>query len=206
MSENSVVDVSFARLAGEHMRVDIDEREKLVKRSAASVAVLLLHVLIVLALLLAGRVNVVRLVLPVEMPIYLPALHPQARPEKLLPEEQRPTLPAPITLPPMFLPSMPTTPQTTGNPALALGRALKCGAGSFEYLTSTEQRACMREPWQFKKDSNSVITLDVPQTERPVSGAEAAEHTRQTADPCLAASATGSEFCIHKTIFGDRPQ
>jgi hypothetical protein len=206
VSENSVVDVSFARIAGEHARALMADRERLLKRSAAWVAVLLIHVLFVAALLVAGRVNVVRLVIPVEMPIYIATLHPkeEAQPEKVLPKET-PALPAPITVPPTFFQAAPLTPETTGNPSLALGKSLKCGAGSFEYLTPAEQKVCLREPWRFKKDSNSIITLDVPPTERPVTGAEAAEHTRQTADPCLAADSTGT-FCIHKTIFGDKPQ
>jgi hypothetical protein len=88
---------------------------------------------------------------------------------------------------------------------LALGRALACGANSFEYLTPEGRAGCRHPPWNFTYARDGTIILDT-QYKRPEpkpTPAEVLAHERYTADPCLAAKAAGTE-CIDKIIFGDR--
>ncbi len=190
----------------ERVRVREGERERYLKRAGAWIAVALIHMVILAALLTAGKIAPpTPKAPPKEVLLLLPAIHPHTETNRP-PAESLP-LPAPppepstaITLPPR------PVPQSTHPPTdvmREIGKALSCGAGSFENLTQAQREACRRAPWHFKKDARGVIVLDTtaPPPEEPTSGADAELHIQQTADPCLAAGNTHSE-CIHKTLFG----
>jgi hypothetical protein len=48
----------------------------------------------------------------------------------------------------------------TINPGEALGQAIACGAGSFEYLTPEGQERCQHKPWALKYDRYGYVILD----------------------------------------------
>src|SRR5262249_9664057 len=155
VSEHSATDMSFALLAGERARASEAERERLLKRIGAGIAVVLVHIVILLALFTAGQIA---------------ALRHRAQPQEVLllfppPAKQiKNTAPIPITpaiLPrdqeeaPKFTITVPTpkTPETQkpGDVMQAIGKELACGAGPWEHLSQAEREACKRNPWKFKK-------------------------------------------------------
>ncbi len=186
--------------------VDEDARKRAARRAGAAAAAAVFHVLFVILLIesewfpgLQGR-------RPAEPPILWLLLPKTAgTPNKLLPHAQKgpeQEVPRfyslPITLPP---------PVNAIDPALALGRALACGANSFEYLTPQGRAQCTLVPWHYKFDRYGTIVLDTqykpPVPKEPkISGAEALARERNTADPCLAAKSAGTE-CVDKIIFGN---
>lgn len=207
VSEDSAIDMSFAVIAGDRGRAAEAERERMLKRVGAGIAVALVHVFILAALLTAGHFGILRpKAQPKEMTLLLPALQQKTRevlpPTPLPLPDARPTvqLPPTITLPP---PKPDTTTRPSTDVMQAIGKELACGAGSYEHLSQSDREECKRHPWKYKKNAKGVIVLDVtkPLPDEPVAGADAELHIQQTQDPCLAAGNTHSE-CIHKTIFG----
>jgi len=209
VSEESIADISFAALAAERLRAAARDRERMTRRGWAGVAVVLVHVLIVLALLTANHVRLLQQRKEQEVVLLIPppphtntAIKPFV---PVVPAVTPRTLETPertITVP---LPKSQEKPQT--DVLEALGKELACGAGPYEHLSQAEREACKRQPWKFKKNAKGVIVLDTllgkNPTQQPdaVSGADAELNTQQTSDPCLAAGNTHTE-CIHKTIFG----
>jgi hypothetical protein len=202
--------MSLALIAGERLKASEAERERMLKRVGAGIAVLLVHIVILLALLTAGHLGgFLRKTEPKEVVLLFPPPPPvQTRP-RTAPQFIPPVIRVPVEVPPpsaITLPA-PRTNETTKNTDVmeALGRELACGAGPYEHLSQAERETCKRQPWKFKKTNKGVIVLDVPEKpllgEEPASGAEEQLHVQQTTDPCLAAGNTHSE-CIHKTIFG----
>jgi hypothetical protein len=204
VSQADLADDSFVRIAAERMRAILADRERLLKRTLAWIAVALLHVLFVIAFMVAGRIHVRHLRTPQEISILLAPL-PQARSTRP-PEPTEPLEFEPLNVPPVEMPAIPVQPPTTRAPtgdALSLGRAIKCGAGSFEYLSAAEQHACVREPWRFKFDKHGTIVLDAPPpAELHLSPGDIQAHQRATADPCPILQNTP---CIDKVIHGDHP-
>lgn len=202
MSQDSAIDRTLALALAQSSHAREDERQRVLKRLGAALAVALVHILIVMLLVSAGRVRNMGLTPPKEVQLILPALQPKrsnAPPPVSLPENRPQAAPsATITLP---APQRPAQPQT--DIMQAIGKELACGAGSYENLSQAQREACRRQPWKFKKNGKGVIVLDVsPRPEGDsISGADQAIHTLQTNDPCLVAGNTHSE-CIHKNIFG----
>lgn len=201
VSEDSAVDLSFAPMALGRAREA--ERERYLKRIGAGLAVALVHVLILAALLTAGKIGPLLRKEPEETLLILPPLQPKSEavhPPPKAPAARPPEEPSTaITLPPLPPAAHPQT-----DVMQAIGKELACGAGSYENLSQAEREACKRQPWHFKKNARGVIVLDTarpPPPEIDTSGAAQELHTMQTADPCLAAGNTHSE-CIHKTLFG----
>jgi hypothetical protein len=202
VSQDSAIDPTLALVLAQHSHAREDERQRMLKRLGAALAVALVHVLIVALLVSAGRVRHISLAQPKEVQLILPALQPErsnASPPVVLPEnrpEQAPS--ATITLP---APQKPAKSQS--DIMQAIGKELACGAGSYENLSQAQREACRRQPWKFKKNAKGVIVLDVspPPADNSQSGADQVIHTLQTNDPCLAAGNTHSE-CIHKNLFG----
>jgi hypothetical protein len=109
---------------------------------------------------------------------------------------------APITLPPI-VPAPPTTREILD----AIGRALACGAGSYENLPAADRARCRRTPWRGKRLANGSEVLDVPPKLMPsnklnLTGGDVLRRQRQTANPCPILSVTP---CIHKELYGDGP-
>jgi len=209
VSENSAAELNFATLAAERLRLAAMERERLLKRLGAAAAVVLVHILIVITLLTAGRFGIFHEKKEHEVMLLLPP-PPQSR------TNVRPVVPViPFVTPnveevprsTITVPAPKTQEKTQGDILEALGKELACGAGPYEHLTQREREACKRQPWKFKKNAKGVIVLDTllgkqqPQQEEPVSGADENLDIQRTSDPCLAAGNTHTE-CIHKTIFG----
>lgn len=93
---------------------------------------------------------------------------------QLMPEVIRPQSPNAITV----------------NPGLAIGQALSCGAGKFEYLTPEGQRRCRYKPWDFVYDRYGYVILDPSgapaqkQPEKKVRPSDAMAHERNTRPHC----------------------
>lgn len=88
----------------------------------------------------------------------------------------------------------------------ALGHALSCGAGKFEYLTPEGQRRCRSKPWGFEYDRYGYIILDTrgvapkqPEKQRP---SDAMAHERNTAPVC-AKYIDPNAPCIEKILNGN---
>ena len=203
MSEDSALNLPFALPGGERVRAVEADRERYLKRLGAGLAVALVHAILLLALLTAGKIGEIQKVAPKEFLLILPQIAKQAEPVKpVVPEVPlaRPIL-EPSTA--ITLPPAPPAAHSKTDVMQEIGKELACGAGSYENLSQAQREACKRSPWRFKKNAHGVIVLDTaPPPEVDItSGADAAERTQRTADPCLAAGNTHSE-CIHKTLFG----
>jgi hypothetical protein len=206
VSQDSAAQMPLAIPALLHpLRVPEGDRERYLKRAAAWLIVLLLHILFFAGLMVASRWGTVRHAPPKETILILQP--PSARTKgPLMPPPPLPTIRPIEAVPPTTITLPPPQPQKTQpKPGTMedIGRELACGAGSYEYLTQAEREACKRQPWHFKKDSHGVIVLDrtPPPDDTQVSGAQEDRREIQQSNPCIAAGATHSE-CIHKTIFG----
>jgi hypothetical protein len=212
VSEDSVVDTSLARIAGDRARASEAERERTLRRVGAGAAVVLVHIVILLALFTAGKFEALRhKPQPQEVMLLFPppAQHtktntaPVVVTPQLVPKEQVQAPKFTITVPPPKPEEQQQ--QKPGDVMEAIGKDLACGAGPWEHLSQAQREACKRNPWKFKKTAKGVIVMDVPDkapvAEEPTTGSDQELHTLQTSDPCLAAGNTHSE-CIHKTIFG----
>lgn len=196
-------------MADLHLHVSEVQRERYLKRGGAGVAVVLVHVLILLALLTAGHFGMLARPGSKETMLLLPPLQSEKKTPPAFPVVPVPTT-RPVNIPPTIPLVAPPPPQNTiqkpGDVMQAIGRELACGAGSYENLSQAAREACRRQPWHFKKNAKGVIVLDVnkqpeQQPETSISGVDQAIKTLDTSDPCLAAGNTHSE-CIHKNIFG----
>jgi hypothetical protein len=201
------VDGSFTLMADMHMRVAEAERERALKRLGAAIAVILIHILFLIALLTAGHVVSLVRRPPKETLLLLPPLPHQRETNPSMPLVPLP-LDRPVNIPPTITINPPPAPPTTQKPEdimQALGRELACGAGSYENLSPVQREACRRQPWRFKKNEKGVIVLDrstpPPPPDTTISGIDASTQIQRTTDPCVAEGNTHSE-CIHKTIFG----
>jgi hypothetical protein len=188
------------------LRASEAERDRLMKRIGAGIAVALVHVLILLLLLTTSHYGEYLNKAPKEVILLLPPLKPNARSVgpavpvpragvQYIPSYNSITIPAPP----------PSTTQKPGDILQAIGKELACGAGPYENLTQKEREDCKRHPWHWKKNEKGVIVLDVPSKapppDEPISGIDEITQGIKTSDPCLAAGNTHSE-CIHKNIFG----
>ena len=195
-------------MADLHLRVSEAQRERYLKRSGAGLAVVLVHVLILIALLTANQIGSFVRPVPKEAILLLPPLQKDQRTKPAFPVVPVPTV-RPVNIPPTIpiitAPPPPSTTQKPGDVMQAIGRDLACGAGSYENLSQPQREACRRQPWRFKKNAKGVIVMDkslsAAPPDEPITGVDAQTQIGRTTDPCVAAGNTHSE-CIHKTILG----
>jgi hypothetical protein len=108
-----------------------------------------------------------------------------------------------------LLPRVNDSPQPSNaitlDPGLALGQALACGAGRFEYQTREGQLRCVTKPWNFTYDRYGYIILDLkehqrkPEKPRP---SDVMAHQRNTAPPCPQGADPNSP-CLSRIIRGN---
>jgi hypothetical protein len=203
-SQNSFADPPRVLMADMHLRINEAQRERYLKRIGATVAVVLVHIVILIALLTSNHIGPFVRPAPKETILLLPPLNQDksrpALPNVVLPAER------PVNIPPTIAITPPPSPEKSQAPVdimKEIGKALSCGAGSYEFLTQVEREACKRQPWHYKKNSKGVIVLDPtpPPPPEQITGIDAQTQTQTTTDPCVAAGSTHSE-CIHKSIFG----
>lgn len=204
-SQDSALSTPHALTA--RLRASEAERERLLKRLGAGIAVAVVHALFLALLLAASHVRETAPKTPKEVLLLLPPLQQKAiqpaLPPVALPEERPVNIPPTIAITPP--PPATTAPPKPGDILQAIGKELACGAGPWEHLTQAERETCKRQPWHSKKNAKGVIVLDVPPSSAPpddtLSGIDAVTQGIKTSDPCLAAGNTHTE-CIHKNIFG----
>jgi hypothetical protein len=184
---------------------DMAERNKNIRRTITTGAVIGLHVLLVILLIISQRMpRVPHIKLPVEITLRLLPL-PQtanvpvivANPEKKKKNEEVIDLhTSPITLPP----PAPSQKEQPVDIMRALGIALACGASHYEYLSPAEKKLCRHPPWTLPPD-RALVSLPKPLPPPPglMTGAEAAARERQTAAPCPILQNTP---CIDEVIYG----
>lgn len=175
MTENYFVDQSDLTLAIiiERLKREEAEKQRRWRRVAVAGFVLLCHVLVVGVMLRAKLTNAVH-----EPPPHRTELVWLLKPQGTMMtkgdreiDRRRETMirqayKAMETLPQIFL-ERPNAITLDEDPGLALGRALACGAGSFEYLTPDGQRRCYRKPWGFTYDRYGYIILAGPHMPKP---------------------------------------
>jgi hypothetical protein len=110
---------------------------------------------------------------------------------QLLPQIEQPVRPGAITV----------------DPGLALGQALACGAGSYEYLTPEGRRRCNDTPWHFRYDRYGYIILDargqpaVAEKPRP---SDVMAHERNTQSVCPK-NIDPNAPCLGRVVHGNGP-
>jgi hypothetical protein len=173
-------------------------------------AVLLVHILFFTIFLVSQNdAALQRTLLPLETELLLTPRSqipvprvPLVRPT--VPNAQAPQIvTAPITLPPI-VPAPPTTREILES----IGRALACGAGSYETLPAADRARCLHRPWRGKRLANGTEVLDMPPKPAPpstdfhISGGDFQRRQTETVNPCPILAVTP---CIHKEIYGDGP-
>ena len=173
----------FARLKAED-----DRRRRNVRRAAASVAVAVLHVIFLLVLIASEWVPTThskQQVIPLSWVLLPPEPAKVPRITPVTPNKKAPAWASPSFILPRII--RPPEQNNQIDLGLALGRSLACGANSFEYLTSQQRAACLRQPWHFVYDRYGDIVLDanprvVEQPKPRPSDIQA--HERNTAPSC----------------------
>lgn len=89
----------------------------------------------------------------------------------------------------------------TMDPGLALGQALACGAGQYEYLTPEGKRHCKTPPWTYTYDRDGFIILRTPgmprrRKERKIPPHEQELHDRMYTTPNCANGAANNGPCL----------
>ncbi|MDE1940219.1 MAG: hypothetical protein KGI68_14455 [Alphaproteobacteria bacterium] len=189
MADTSFVGESAASLVAALTRLRADEgaRQRAGRRSAAIIAVIVLHVAFFYVLVLSEWLPSLHTRRAEEAPI-LWLLLPQAPGAPKVTQEQKQKEPSTDIYRFYTLPITPPPPAPNAiNPALALGQALACGANSFEYLTPEGRAQCKRAPWHFKYDKDGTIILDAEPRqvvqEKP-RNSDIMAHERNTAPNC----------------------
>jgi hypothetical protein len=149
------------------LQVEGEARKRAVRRVRAGVAVALIHVLFVYVLIKSQWLPVA-LPKPAEIKplMWVILTQPAPAPKVIVAKPKKGEESGAITT---FVPPRKLTPEEENNainPGLAIGRALACGANSFEWLNPKQRAACLNKPWQFVYDRYGNIVLDAH--ERPV--------------------------------------
>lgn len=183
-------------------------RQRAVIRASAAAAVAVLHLIFIILLLKAEwlftpteiidnkETPLLWLMLPRTNAIKAANEHKTG--EKVYPIFKAVSLPPPVT-------DVDRPNAITLDPALLLGRALACGANSYEYLSREARMLCKHPPWQYKYDRYGDLVLDTrarePEEEkqRP---SDAMAHERNTAPVCLDPNVP----CAYREIWGNKPQ
>ncbi|HEY0105724.1 MAG TPA: hypothetical protein VGB91_06525 [Rhizomicrobium sp.] len=210
MTDSAAEPDAFAGMAAEHPLMaagaDQDSRRNRIRRTIAVAAVIVVHFLAILLIAYSNKlpaIEKIRVTMPEAIawiPIAQPAAHPLRRIEG--PQDQTepfPQITAPITLPPVRHKEL--EPPAPGG-IEGVGRALACGASSYENLPAAERERCYRRPWAYVKRPDGTIVLDVPKTEPPPTTADIIRHEQQIAPPCPVLS---NVPCLGKVIHGDQP-
>jgi len=191
VADTSFVGESATMLAALRARLRLQEeaRRRAARRIFAGVAVAVLHVAFVILLIasewiplpLSKRIEIEPLTWII---LTQPAPAPKVVPVKPKKGEQNGAI---TTIVPPRLPK----PQEEENNAidlgLAIGRALACGANSYEYLNDRQRAACLRRPWHFVYDPYGNIVLDArerPPEEEQLRPSDIQAHERNTAPTC----------------------
>ena len=145
----------------------------------------------------------IRATVPEAIWILMPKPPAPPKPQVETPPVPEETLPLPQIIAPITVPTIRTRPQAqapTGDLS-GVGRALACGASSYEYLTAQQREGCRRRPWDFVRKADGTIVLDVPKpVEPPPSIADISRHIQQTQPTCPLLANTP---CLNKIIHGD---
>jgi hypothetical protein len=134
-------------------------------KATVAVFVILIHVLVVL-LLIRTTLIVVKMEKPPQESRLLWLLLPRAnqisgnRNEKKADEMIRQAYKA-VQLLPRVVENADRPNAITVDSGLALGQALACGAGKFEYLTVEGRARCVSKPWNFTYDRYGYIVMDM---------------------------------------------
>ncbi len=191
MTDSTVDPAEFSGIVAAHLHAETSERERNIRRTIAAIAVILLHIAAVSVFIYSVHIPVIdriRTTVPEAIWILMPP-KPKAPPRPVLetppvPDVFVPTLTAPITLPPIQ--HRPASPPTTGT-LEDIGRALACGASSYEYLTQAQREGCRRRPWDYVRKPDGTIVLRGPDKPPPppaFTGGDLMRHEQQTAPPC----------------------
>lgn len=209
MADTSFVAESAADLAAflERIRRDEETRKRAWRRLAAAAGVAVLHVAFIFMLLKAELIPGLRIAPSAQSPLLWIVLQHPPGAEKVSPETKPKTTLQ--TAPPIIVRAIfaPPSPNAITDYGLVLGRALACGANSFEYLTPWEQARCRRVPWHFKYDRYGYIVLEA--SPRPVEERQRASdiqaHERNT-QPVCPTYIDPNAPCLSNIIHGGGPQ
>ncbi|MEI9995009.1 MAG: hypothetical protein WDM91_10475 [Rhizomicrobium sp.] len=184
-----------------------EDRRRALIRTAAGVAVLLVHILALVVIAYSNKVPVVKHIVHETIPEAILWFAPTRPPHSLKKEPLAPPadvfIPdntAPITLPPITRHKELEAPQSEG--LEGVGRSLACGASSYENLTVAQREHCLRHPWAFVKRPDGTIVLQAPP--KPVEAAptipDIMRHEQQTAPPCPVLQ---NVPCLGRVMHGD---
>jgi len=185
VTDSSLATGAFADFLAMRASLHQEERTKLTTRGTAVVLVLVVHVLLILALLIAETLPGPRRGLrPSEVELILaPLAQPRSAPKEATnPNEKRSFQefePRPITLPPPLI-------ENENQPVdimKALGAELACGASHYEYLNPAQRKLCHRAPWKVP-DNRAIAIAPAPTPVFHLTGAEAAQQRAREAAPC----------------------
>ena len=191
MADTSFVGESATMLAALRSRLRLEEeaRKRALRRVLAGAAVVVLHIAFLILLIASEWIPI-----PFQRHIEIepltwivltqPAPAPKITPVKPKKGEENGAITT--FVPPKFI-----KPQEEENNAidlgLAIGRALACGANSFEWLNSRQRAACLRRPWHFVYDPYGNIVLDArerPPEEEQLRPSDIQAQERNTAPRC----------------------
>ncbi|HEY0282666.1 MAG TPA: hypothetical protein VGC27_08590 [Rhizomicrobium sp.] len=187
MADTSFVGESAATLAASLMRLRTDEetRRRALRRGLAAAAVVVLHAAFFYMLLQADWLPAMRTIPPAKAPLlWLLLPKTTGTPKAVQQQAQKEGAPdrpvmrnLPITLPPR---------PDAIDFGLVLGRALACGANSFEYLTPEGRSSCKRTPWNYTyaKDGTIILNTQYQRPEPQPTPADVLAHERYTAPAC----------------------
>jgi len=190
VTDSTVEPEDFSVILTARAHAEEAERQRNIRRAIAAGAVLVVHILVLVLLIYAGKIPLVTRVkttVPEAIWILLPnkPLPPKPHNQTPPPQELENVAPqtAPITLPPAHHQPL-AEPQSGG--LAGVGRSIACGASIYENLPPAVREQCRRHPWAFVRRSDGTIVLDVPKGEPPptFTSGDITRHEMQTAPPC----------------------
>lgn len=209
MTDSSLAGASraFAEILAARASVDREIRRKAIVRTGAAVLVVIVHVILFSALVIAITLQPVRRgAEPTEIELVLAQpTNPSAAPQviqtkpKARKKEWWEFEPQPITILP---PPIVTEPRTPTDIMRALGAELACGASHYEYLNTVERKLCHRAPWKMPERAFAIAPQAPQQGAEHLTGAEAA--IREQAQPRCPPNLNTP--CIDEVIYGKGPR
>lgn len=194
MTDSAVDPADFSGLLAARAQQEVSERERLIRRGIAIAAVVLLHILAIGGFIYSSRMPLIeriRATVPEAIWILMPKPPAPPKPQVETPPAPEEILPLPQIIAPITVPTIRTRPQAqapTGDLS-GVGRALACGASSYEYLTAQQREGCRRRPWDFVRKADGTLVLLGPEKPPPpppttFSAGDLMRHEQQTAPPC----------------------
>jgi hypothetical protein len=192
VADTSLVGESATLLADPQARLRQaeDARKRNLKRVYAGIAVAILHVLIVILLLTSQWVPItIAKVKEVEALQWVTLPAPiRATEERIRPKSPNVGTVDPSLVPKILRPKTEEENNAISDFGLALGRALACGANSYEWLNSKRRAECLHKPWNFVYDRYGNVVLDarprVVQDQETLRPGDVQAHERNTAPVC----------------------